>query len=813
MLSRRDLFAGASALAVSVGIPVAALDARSLHGGGAANNLLTAKSLISGFDLNEGASYAFINFAKNLGSMGGDAGFNFVKYMNSDGYPNALYTGQSFGWSSIMQVDAAILDPSVTWVIDWQGKGGIQISNNASGNTFTFTNIGGGTTANGTVGTPITGNLVVSGTNGYAEFTNAAGASAFKLAWSQFLAYDGTMSNLRLYRKTDKTALVGGAIFTPEFISYMKALNPKVIRTMDWTSTNFSNSSSFVNRCQTTAFSYFNTQYFSALYTEDLTHTNTYVCAAPSGWGGLVDGATVQVYLANGNGATASTLNVGGTGAIPMIAQSNFPTLPIPAGTVVTCVYDLWLNAWVSNTTGVSSTMPWELIVALCNQLNMHCWINIPFYFTNAAVTSLVTMIRGSLNSNLNCYLEYTNEHWNFFFANFTMCQARGNYLGFPNASGRQENGYYGLRVRQIMDLATAAWSPRSLSTLRRVMAVGAGNDPPSVKLYQFDGADLQTGIGYTNYDSAVAANYHTGSPTWSRPIDICDVVSYATYYDGAVFSSGYAMTELNTTDVSGMTNATDANDLTWMDNQLRKGTRNTVTCSLPSALATNTITVANRFVNVSGDNSNVIIMSSSGAMPTGLTANQVYYAVNRTSTTFQVSATNGGSPLTISGGTGTLTVGTLGAGTLLWFLNLTYPAWEAAISPYDGARNSGMSNLVVECYEGAFQSFPPYNNLFPGGSSDQCAAMSISSSYGDSVVGNVLTNGSIGNYIINYKNSALAKQIVQDQFTQFTGYSPRNITPAWFSPFGPNQWALTPGSVLTTPFQTYQGIANYNAH
>jgi hypothetical protein len=48
--------------------------------------------------------------------------------------------------------------------------------------------------------------------------------------------------------------------------------------------------------------------------------------------------------------------------------------------------------------------------------------------------------------------------------------------------------------------------------------------------------------------------------------------------------------------------------------------------------------------------NNDIVIFSTTGALPTGLTAGTTYYAVNRTSTTFQVAATSGGSAITTSG-------------------------------------------------------------------------------------------------------------------------------------------------------------------
>lgn len=761
------------------------------------SNLVTAKTLISGFDLNEGRSYAFMNFAKGFGGPSANGSFNFAKYMNADGYPTSSLSVAGGGWSYSLTLDSSLVGAGVTWVLEWTGTGGINIapSDTAGINVSVGTSFTGGANPNPTAN--------CNGVNGYIEFTFTSATTSASFSFSQFgVAYDGTMSNLKLYRKSDQTAFNAGAIFTSEFLSYMRTLNPKVIRTMDWTSTNFSNLSSYTYKCPTTAATYLTPRFFPNLYAGDTAATDTYTCSAPTDWSGLVDGATVQVRFTNANTSTTPTLNVGGTGAVTIVTLNNAAPSAgvIAANCQATLVYDLWLNVWVGNFSqpsngqaggGLTSTMPIELQVALCNQLNTHLWINIPFYYTNAAVSSLAAYIRDNLNPGLSCYFEYTNEHWNFGFTNFTMCQARGAYLGFPNNNGRQENGYYGLRVRQIMSLVTTAWSPRSTSTLRRVMATQAQTGGPSgVQTYQLNGADLDTTLGYTNYNSKIGASFNVGSPTFSRPVDMCDVFSYATYYAGPVLNNGGGYTGLNALDLSSLTAAADTNNLAYVDNQFRQGVSNAVTASLPSGIASNVITVGTNVFT--GGNANIVVVSSSGTLPTGLAAGTIYYVVNRTTSTIQLSATSGGSPLAISGGTGTMTVGSLGGETLLWFNTFLYSAWEPIVASYDGARPGGFSNIKVECYEGALEAIAP--------TTAQCTSMGIATSY----------SASIATLLTNYKNDARASQLVQDQFTQFMA-SGHSVTPAWFSPQGPNQWALQPGSVLTTPFQTYQGNAAFN--
>lgn len=54
--------------------------------------------------------------------------------------------------------------------------------------------------------------------------------------------------------------------------------------------------------------------------------------------------------------------------------------------------------------------------------------------------------------------------------------------------------------------------------------------------------------------------------------------------------------------------------------------------------------------VGTAPNNGEVVSFSTTGTLPTGIVAGTNYFVVNRTSTTFQISATSGGSPITTSG-------------------------------------------------------------------------------------------------------------------------------------------------------------------
>ena len=67
--------------------------------------------------------------------------------------------------------------------------------------------------------------------------------------------------------------------------------------------------------------------------------------------------------------------------------------------------------------------VPYELCVDLCNELQRDMWINVPHMADDNFVNKLAILIRDRLDPDLNVYVEYSNEVWNFMFE-----QADWNY-------------------------------------------------------------------------------------------------------------------------------------------------------------------------------------------------------------------------------------------------------------------------------------------------------------------------------------------------------------------------------------------------
>ena len=141
----------------------------------------------------------------------------------------------------------------------------------------------------------------------------------------------------------------------------------------------------------------------------------------------------------------------------------------------------------------------WETVIAAANALNRDPWINVPVQASDEYVTNLATLFRDTLNSNLNLYVEYGNELWNFGLTDQGMdaFNGGGSFNGATvnrdaaNAGGADPSlgaafagdlppdatarGFrrVALRLKQVSDIFKAVWGPSAINT--RVRPVLAG--------------------------------------------------------------------------------------------------------------------------------------------------------------------------------------------------------------------------------------------------------------------------------------------------------------------------------------------------
>lgn len=499
-----------------------------------------------------------------------------------------------------------------------------------------------------------------------------------------------------------------------------------------------------------------------------------------------------STYVSGGSICTA-TLNVNSRGAKPIVNSyggSESSSIPaITANLLATCVYDSALDAYMMTTDGLTNGVSLEVQVGLANLLGVDLWYTIPHLMNDAGVTSIATYIKANLQRSV--WVEYSNEVWNFIFVQTLYAANRGLGLGFPNANAEREFGWYGLRVRQAMELWTTAWGGAS-ANLNRVMAVQLYGALSNNEDYRFKGGDLGS-FGYN-----VSPN---------RPIDWCDHIAVAPYYSGAIirnFDTNYTANDsdfpaLTSGDKTALTAAADnyasgvpaqmASAMSWVDADIRSGTAgsgpslgsntvqniaskftgwntlattyskrviwyeggyegiypNLTSCaSLGSPLATiATVTFnigSNPAVNWTAHgqvNGSKVLFTTTGTLPTGIDEGSELFIVNATTNSFDVSATQGGSAIVLSG------------------------------SP------SGTQTGKASKYSSA--------------------------------------TGSIAALIVAYKNSALFQQLVTDVMsTTFLSLS-RSLYPNWYTFGGGIQWSMLPGDLSTTPYKSYDAMRTFN--
>lgn len=108
--------------------------------------------------------------------------------------------------------------------------------------------------------------------------------------------------------------------------------------------------------------------------------------------------------------------------------------------------------------------------------------------------------------------------------------------------------------------------------------------------------------------------------------------------------------------------------------------------------------------------NNDAVILSTTGALPTGLTAGTVYYVVNKATNTFELSATKGGASINTSGSqSGTHTVHSLNThGTIISLQDGIYVKTGATTRRYLGSIKANGTNTTIDgaAYRGVWNYY-----------------------------------------------------------------------------------------------------------
>lgn len=519
----------------------------------------------------------FLNNFKSCGSMQSGT-FPYPSIADVNGYPNSAPSTTQFcviGGTG----NPFTFNDNPNMVLKFSGTGSITL-------TGTFTSIS-------DPGSCVTGNLLFSitvrGTNCRAVFKYTNGVASTNVQFLTTGTYAPGFGNAVLVREDKESLLDAGEIFNPDFITALLSTNPRVLRFIDW---QFISPSNNVPRSRygapVAAFSYINHSFYPNNWAGTVSGTDTYTVgnAPENNPAAYEDGEVVQGIITNASVTSSVTLNRGGLGAknVGIIGGSAIPTSGSSsekptANSLATFVYDAALDKYLWSSGGLTTQIPIEVVIALCNKVHRDCWIQWPVLFDQASAMTYITYARDNLAAGLKLYIEFSNEMWAFSNRQTQYAALYGDVVfgwstGAPTSLNRVL-GFYGLRVCQYMPAALAAWNTtRSASDLIRIATTQTVMDLTTWATYFLDGLQIDP----ATYP-AVPKDCKTAGV---RPDNSLDAYSYAPYLQGGQiknFAPSYknTMTETITAVDNILTNtpASIAAAMAFMNNDFRVGFQN----------------------------------------------------------------------------------------------------------------------------------------------------------------------------------------------------------------------------------------------
>jgi hypothetical protein len=433
MLPAGAAIAGPAPLAASKAAKTASSAAATFNGGRSQVNLNF---------LQFGGDYPFLNCLKAAQSWShlDNSGPPEPNTLDSDGYPISISHG---GVYTVFFVPSQAARPG-NYVITWSGNGTIYCGMS---------------------------NMPVSGSK---TSTNGSGRYVFSTTDTRFVVGIrdiGTprITNLQVFHINDEVALGSGQVFGTRFKQRLAEANFGVIRFLNWQNGNTTNVTTWATRKPTTYVFYSGTEHRGSLYAGITTNVGSAYSAQLPGFK-LEDKATVIVKF-NVSNATACTLNVSGTGGIPIL---NSYSNPLSAGTnsypvggtwqsIATLVYDATLKAWIKQggdvalgSAGISNGCPPELMVRLCAEVGAHPHFVTPVLAIDP-VTDYIPNLAAYCRANAPTWMiprfEGPNELWNnaggFFQTGYA--QAKAAAYGW----GKDHHNWYG-KVMSVLGQAVS---------------------------------------------------------------------------------------------------------------------------------------------------------------------------------------------------------------------------------------------------------------------------------------------------------------------------------------------------------------------
>ncbi|MFG6593110.1 hypothetical protein ACGYK4_01070 [Sulfitobacter sp. 1A13368] len=116
--------------------------------------------------------------------------------------------------------------------------------------------------------------------------------------------------------------------------------------------------------------------------------------------------------------------------------------------------------------------VPVEVMVALANELGIDPWFNMPHLAYDGYVTAFATYVEEALEGERKAYVEFSNEVWNWQFAQTQWADEMAQARWDEAEKGMQ---FYGLRAAEVARIWTDVFGGEAKARLRNVIASQTG--------------------------------------------------------------------------------------------------------------------------------------------------------------------------------------------------------------------------------------------------------------------------------------------------------------------------------------------------
>ncbi|MGQ0566775.1 MAG: hypothetical protein ACT4OK_17165 [Gemmobacter sp.] len=122
--------------------------------------------------------------------------------------------------------------------------------------------------------------------------------------------------------------------------------------------------------------------------------------------------------------------------------------------------------------TWAAKGVPVEVMVALANELRADPWFNMPHLAEDALVRDMATVVRDGLSPDLQAYVEYSNEVWNWQFTQAQWAEDQGRARWGQDSTWVQ---FYALRAAEVSAIWSDVFGAEAEARLVRVISSQTG--------------------------------------------------------------------------------------------------------------------------------------------------------------------------------------------------------------------------------------------------------------------------------------------------------------------------------------------------